>query len=338
MDGLFILLAVFIGLVFLLSKLANSPQVKGQIGEAAVDRKLSQSLDKSHYKVLDDVTLETSRGTTQIDHIVLSPFGIFVIETKNMSGWIFGSERDPYWTQSFRRSKNRFQNPLRQNYAHVKALQEVLGLNHSKFFSLVVFTGNAEFKTAKPDNVISLDRLIPFIQRKMKVLISMDDLDSLLDIIKHKRLEPGNETLATHIASLSATHESASRTVADARGLIKEGTKALFVLKVVAVLVLILGALLAAGLILNGYKSLTNLGGKVTAPPIVKQQHLLIRDEQRQTAVKQQSHSNDYNKWLDSLYCGYSPDTQRCACYDPEGNKARLAFEDCKALALKGRH
>jgi hypothetical protein len=68
--------------------------------------------------------LPSQGSTTQIDHVLVSVYGIFVIETKNMKGWIFGDERSAQWTQSIFGKKSRFQNPLRQNYRHVKALAE----------------------------------------------------------------------------------------------------------------------------------------------------------------------------------------------------------------------
>lgn len=73
-------------------------------------------LDAKIYIDINDVTIQTPTGTTQIDHIIVSKFGIFVIETKNMSGWIFGSPDQAQWTQSLPGGNRfRFQNPLRQN-------------------------------------------------------------------------------------------------------------------------------------------------------------------------------------------------------------------------------
>ena len=83
---------------------------KGKLGEFLVARSFKKYLDTETYTVLHDVTLPIRGGTTQIDHIVVSPFGIFVIETKNMSGWIFGGHKDRQWTQTFHRKKFRFQN------------------------------------------------------------------------------------------------------------------------------------------------------------------------------------------------------------------------------------
>lgn len=69
------------------------------------------------------MTLDTPDGTTQIDHVFLSPFGVFVLETKNMRGWIFGSENQAQWTQQIFKQRFKFQNPTRQNYKHLKALE-----------------------------------------------------------------------------------------------------------------------------------------------------------------------------------------------------------------------
>jgi restriction system protein len=87
--------------------------------------------------------------------VVVSPFGIFVIETKNYRGWIFGSEKQRQWTQQIYRSKHKFQNPLHQNKLHVKALMQFLNLPEDHFHSVVLFIGNTEFKTDMPDNVLN---------------------------------------------------------------------------------------------------------------------------------------------------------------------------------------
>ena len=62
-------------------------------------------------------------AATQIDHIVISQWGIFVIETKTYSGWVFGDAKSAQWTVSHFRRKDRFQNPLRQNYKHIGSVE-----------------------------------------------------------------------------------------------------------------------------------------------------------------------------------------------------------------------
>ena len=111
----------------------SSPDNIGKAGERRVSHKLNW-LPKE-YIVLNDIMLPSNYGTTQIDHIVVSPYGIFVIETKNYKGWIFGNEDSEEWTQSligrkkmlgWSSEQHRFRNPIRQNYAHIKAVQNLL--------------------------------------------------------------------------------------------------------------------------------------------------------------------------------------------------------------------
>lgn len=129
------------------------PKVRGMIGERRVNRALRKSLKNSDYHLFKNVTLPTASGTTQIDHIVVSRHGIFVIETKNMSGWIFGKSTQKTWTQVIYKSKWKFQNPLRQNYAHVRAVADLLGLEDSQVYSIAAFVGSATAKTHLPPNV-----------------------------------------------------------------------------------------------------------------------------------------------------------------------------------------
>src|SRR5690606_8837661 len=96
-----------------------------------------------------NVTLNTPDGTTQIDHVFLSPYGIFVLETKNMSGWIFGSEKQAQWTQKLYKRTFKFQNPLRQNYKHLKALEATLGVNPENLHSVITFAGGSTVKTGR---------------------------------------------------------------------------------------------------------------------------------------------------------------------------------------------
>lgn len=106
-------------------------------------------LDPNFYTVFNNVMLP-SRGntsTTQIDHIVVSRFGIFCIETKSHKGWIFGSSDQKQWTQVLYRDKYRFYNPIYQNFAHTKALELLLGQNlKSRVISLIAFPNAGKVK------------------------------------------------------------------------------------------------------------------------------------------------------------------------------------------------
>lgn len=129
--------------------------LKGFIGEKVTQFGMWANLDDSIYRRFHDVIVPSLNGTTQIDHVVISRYGIFVIETKNYDGWIYGNETQRLWTQVIYRNKNQFQNPLHQNYKHTKSLATLFNLPHNRIHSVVYFAGKAEFKTQMPPNVIN---------------------------------------------------------------------------------------------------------------------------------------------------------------------------------------
>lgn len=113
--------------IFIFSILIKSAWFKGILGEWQVNLLIKFFLDKNQYHLIKNVTLPTfiegkEQGTTQIDHIIVSKYGIFVVETKNMKGWIFGNEKQKQWTQQIFKHKSKFQNPLHQNYKYIKIL------------------------------------------------------------------------------------------------------------------------------------------------------------------------------------------------------------------------
>ena len=77
----------------------KTPFVKGILGEFIVNLSTRLFLDKEIYHLIKNVTLPTEDGSTQIDHVIVSRYGVFVVETKNMKGWIFGSPNQKTWTQ-----------------------------------------------------------------------------------------------------------------------------------------------------------------------------------------------------------------------------------------------
>ncbi|MDH5510892.1 MAG: NERD domain-containing protein [Nitrospinota bacterium] len=109
-------IALYLIPLFLIIALFRSAFFKGYLGEVMVNLMIRIFLDKRIYHLIHNVTLPTEDGTTQIDHIIVSRYGIFVVETKNMRGWIFGSKEQKLWTQMIYKHKNTFQNPLHQNF------------------------------------------------------------------------------------------------------------------------------------------------------------------------------------------------------------------------------
>jgi len=161
-----------------------SPTALGRKGESKVESKLGRRLDSSEYHRFHDLHLPAGYGSTQIDHVVVSRYGVFVIETKNYSGWIFGNEKSEVWTQVLYREKHKFQNPLRQNYKHTKAIESFLSLHSSTVFSVVVFVGSGEFRTAMPSNVIYVNLLGRYIRSRSDPIIGQAKVEWIVDCLQ----------------------------------------------------------------------------------------------------------------------------------------------------------
>jgi len=178
--------------------LIKSPWFKGKFGEFLVNLYARCFLDKSRYHLIKNVTLPTDDGTTQIDHVLVSGFGVFVVETKNMKGWIFGGPHQRFWTQKIYRSSHKFQNPLHQNYKHVKTLQTMLGLGDHQMHSVVVFVGDSTFKTPMPENVTQGLGYVRYIKSKTEPVLSMAQVAEVRDKVAAGRLKASFSTDRAH--------------------------------------------------------------------------------------------------------------------------------------------
>jgi predicted RNA-binding Zn-ribbon protein involved in translation (DUF1610 family) len=183
--------------------------LRGFEGEAFGFLSKKLFLDSKIYKDFNNVTVNARNGSTQIDHIIVSRFGIFVVETKNIAGWIYGGEKQAFWTQNLYGKKFKFQNPLRQNYRHTMALYEFLGLDLNKFHSLVMFWGECEFKTPMPDNVM-MKGYTKYIKSKTEVLFTEEEVADICSAISTGRLPLSWKTGKEHLQSLKDRHDSKS--------------------------------------------------------------------------------------------------------------------------------
>lgn len=161
MFGGILIVIAFIGLT-IWRIIMSSPDNIGKAGERRVARRLDW-LSKE-YIILNDIMLPTQYGTTQIDHIVVSPYGIFVIETKNYKGWIFGHENSEEWKQSLLGKKrwygwsseqHKFRNPIRQNISHTRAIKSLLAnIGDFRIIPIVVFSDRAELNITTPNHIV----------------------------------------------------------------------------------------------------------------------------------------------------------------------------------------
>jgi len=178
---------LLIGVLFV-TALVKAATPKGVVGERRVQRLTDRGLNQDVYRSLHDLILPTPDGSTQIDHVIVSQFGVFVIETKNLAGWIFGDERSRQWTQTLYRKKYRFQNPLRQNYKHVKAVEKIAGLRSRCVHSVVVFVGDSGFKTPMPPNVVYRRGLVPYVRSMTDVLLTENEVERAAHALESAQL------------------------------------------------------------------------------------------------------------------------------------------------------
>lgn len=197
----------------IIAGLIRSPWFKGKFGEFLVNLSARWCLDKSRYHLIKNVTLPTEDGTTQIDHVLVSEFGVFVVETKNMKGWIFGGPHQRSWTQKIYRSNHKFQNPLHQNYKHVKILQTLLGLGDHQIHSLVVFVGDSTFKTPMPENVTQGLRYVRYIKSKTDPVLAREEVEEVREKVAYSITKDGQGRLrAGRFQYAGAAKVGASRT------------------------------------------------------------------------------------------------------------------------------
>ena len=187
---------------------------KGFLGETVINVAMWLKLEKNVYHRLNGITLPRDNGgSTQIDHIIVSVYGIFVIETKNYKGWIYGSENQRQWTQVFQNgSKFKFQNPLRQNYLHIKTLADLLGLELSYFHSMIAFIGECELKTRDelPEHVLT-GGMVSYVKKKQDEILTEDEVKSIVEQINSNRFSKSWRTNREHKAYLKDKHSPSNK-------------------------------------------------------------------------------------------------------------------------------
>lgn len=180
---------------------------KGVFGEFIVNISAKLLLDKTQYHLIKNVTLPTEDGTTQIDHVIVSRFGVFVIETKNMKGWIFGHPNQKTWTQKIYKHSSQFQNPLYQNFKHTKTLESLLGLSDKQIHSVIVFVGDSTFKTDMPENVTHGIGYLRYIKSKTQPVLSDLEVSDITQKIEDGRLTRSFKTNRDHVEHVKSIVE-----------------------------------------------------------------------------------------------------------------------------------
>jgi len=184
-----LLITIFLSLAWLVvasGGVFGSPGTRDRRARFKVDQVLRRTLDRGSYCVIRNVTLPTCAGPTTIDHVVVSRFGVFVIETGRFSGWVYGDSSQRTWTHASRRGEATFPNPLRQQLKATKSISAFLGCDESLVNPVLVFAGRGRFAAGMPPNVVYLDFLVPYIRERREPAISPNEVlrfaDRLLDL------------------------------------------------------------------------------------------------------------------------------------------------------------
>ncbi len=164
---------VVVFLVFTLIVVIYEKQILGWLGEHWAKQELKK-LPSDKYKVLNDVLLKNGERTCQIDHIVVSPYGIFVIETKQYNGRIYGGKYDKHWIRYGKRNQKMFyENPIRQNYGHCMMVKELLNLDDSSVYNIACITSRYVYPKIRHDgeftrNFTIIDRILSYTEPKLE--------------------------------------------------------------------------------------------------------------------------------------------------------------------------
>lgn len=181
MEAILVISIFIVLLVLVIYLRLNQAKIIGRFGEKRVSLILN-SLPDNYYS-FNDIYIRKDDVSVQIDHVIISVYGIFVIETKNYTGWIYGSDKSEKWVKNMYGNKYYFQNPLKQNYSHVKALQDVLGISMDKFIPVVVFLKGATLKCDTKGLVVYSSKLKSLINSYTTPILDVMEVERLVNLL-----------------------------------------------------------------------------------------------------------------------------------------------------------
>lgn len=189
-----------------LGKLGGNKQLSqaiGKCGEWVTELILNSGAVTGHYKTLHNLYIPYRDNTAEIDLVLIHTKGIYVIESKNYSGWIFGDESNNYWTQCMvNKQRYKFYNPIKQNRTHVNAISNYLKIDKKAFISIILFSGRCELKKVPADTteyIITQRDILPF---KLRY-----DLNSRNDIFTTEQVDE----IAKRLQTLTGVSEQVRR-------------------------------------------------------------------------------------------------------------------------------
>ena len=182
----------------------KSNTFKGWLGEQKVRMLHWKHLNKKIYHTFNNIYLQLNDGrTAQIDHIIVSIYGIFVTETKNINGTIIGKDYEDKWTQVLNNQKEEFPNPIHQNEKHIENIAKIRKIPENKFHSIIMFVGDdCKFEHKMPDNVLQKG-YIKYIKSRTEKILTGKEVANIIEGITAYRLPNTFKTRKKHIEYVS---------------------------------------------------------------------------------------------------------------------------------------
>lgn len=159
--------------------------------------------------MLNNVTIATSKGSSQIDHLVVSIYGIFVIVTNNYNGWIYGGEHAEYWTQNIYGNKYQLYNPILQNAGHARAPRRILkDYEPLPILPFVAFSGKSDIEIKVEEAcVVYWSQIREVINQFEEKRLTWSQANEICDAVQAAQLEPGKEADKKHLKDIRSARE-----------------------------------------------------------------------------------------------------------------------------------
>ena len=167
------------------SRYSSRAEAIGDYGEKRVSSFL-EDLDCKDYRVYNDILIRNGKYTTQVDHIIISRYGIFVLETKNIHGKVYGNGHAEFWKQylpdiGYKRcgstQEHQLRNPIWQNEGHIKTLLRLVFGDGAPVYGIVVFPNDADLMITADKPVLHMREVVPFIKQYCNIVITSDQMN-----------------------------------------------------------------------------------------------------------------------------------------------------------------
>lgn len=205
-------------------KYSSRAEAIGDSGEKRVSSFL-EDLDCEEYRVYNDLLIRNGNYTTQVDHIVISHYGVFVLETKNVHGKVYGSGNAEFWKQYLPDTgyksygctqEYQLRNPVWQNEGHIKTLRKLVFGNDVPLYGIVVFPRDTEINVTASQPVLNMNNVVSYIKQYCEIVLSPDQMD-----FYHRRLLNVITTSETdrkkHLSNVYCNQERRDTAVASGR-------------------------------------------------------------------------------------------------------------------------